>query len=425
MRAGGLRPVNAERAATVWRPVGRGASANLQPLPRGPDSEVTRRAFLFALLLIAANLRPSLTGVGPLLQTIRDDLALSATAAGILASLPVLIFAAFAPLARLARQLGAERMLLVGLLVLIAGLLVRSEGHVTTLFLGTVVLATGIASTNVLLPVLIKQRYPERVPAITTAYATIMGGVAALASGVAVPLAEWLPGGWRSSLASWVLLAVIALIFWLPHARGGKRTGPEKTASSTSASPHPPWRTSTAWQITGFMGLQSTVFYIAVTWFPAILRDAGFSASAAGWQLTLYQVAALLAGLAVPMLIRRFKNQRGLAVCTSSLAALGVLGILFAPKAATLWMIILGCGSGPSLILALSFMGLRAKNQESAATLSLMAQGIGYLVAAFGPVIFGLAHDYTGGWTIALLGVVAVALGQALFGLGAGRSIKV
>lgn len=386
----------------------------------------TRAAFLIALLLIAANLRPSLTGVGPLLKTIQDDLALSATAAGLLASLPVLIFAAFAPLARLARQHGPERMLLFGLLILIAGLLVRSEGHVFTLFLGTVILATGIASTNVLLPVIIKQRYPERVPSLTTAYATMMGGVAALASGVSVPMAEWLPGGWRSSLASWALLAGIAVIFWLPHARssghGAEAAGPEHAASHA---PHPPWRTRIAWQVTGFMGLQSTVFYIAVTWFPAILREAGYSASAAGWLLTLYQVAALLAGLAVPMLIRRFRDQRGLAVCTSGLSALSALGVLVAPGASTLWMIVLGCGSGPSLILALSFMGLRARSQESAATLSLMAQGIGYLLAAFGPVVFGLAHDFTGAWALALLGLAGIAIGQGLFGLGAGRNVKV
>jgi CP family cyanate transporter-like MFS transporter len=382
---------------------------------------VTRRAFLIALLLIAANLRPSITGVGPLLKSIQEDLALSATAAGLLGSLPALIFAAFAPLARLARQHGAERMLLVGLVALIVGLLVRSEGHVATLFVGTVILATGIASTNVLLPVIIKQRYPERVPAITTAYATIMGAVAALASGIAVPVADWLPGGWQTSLASWALLAAIALVFWIPHARP-KETSVEPPQSTAA---HPPWRTRVAWQVTGFMGLQSTVFYIAVSWYPAVLRDAGFSAAAAGWELTVYQVAALLAGLAIPGLIRRFEDQRALAFVTSSLSALGVLGILVAPTYATFWMIVLGCGSGPSLILALSFMGLRAGSQQSAAALSLMAQGIGYLVAALGPVVFGLAHDYTGGWTIALLGMVSVALVQGLCGLGAGRALKV
>jgi MFS transporter, CP family, cyanate transporter len=162
-----------------------------------------------------------------------------------------------------------------------------------------------------------------------------------------------------------------------------------------------------------------------VSWFPAILRDHGFTPAAAGWLLTLYQVAALVAGLAIPALIRRFKDQRALAFCTAALSALGIVGILFAPTAASAWMVLLGCGSGPSLILALSFMGLRAQSHESATALSLMAQGIGYLVAAFGPVVFGLAHDYTGGWTIALLGLTGVALIQGACGLGAGRAIKV
>lgn len=382
---------------------------------------MNRRAYLIALLLIAANLRPSITSVGPLLKTIQDDLSLSATAAGLLGSLPVLMFAAFAPLASLARQLGGERMLLAGLLTLIIGLLVRSEGHVTTLFVGTVILSMGIASTNVLLPVLIKQHYPERVPSLTTAYATIMGCIAALASGVAVPLAKELPGGWRSSLASWVGIAAIAVVFWLPNSRSAEK----KVDASTSTAPHPPWRTSVAWQVTAFMGLQSTVFYVAISWFPAFLREHGFSAAATGWLLTLYQAAALVAGLAVPMMIRRFKDQRALAFCTSTVAAVAVLGLLMTPERAILWMSLLGVASGPSLILALSFMGLRARTQESAAALSLMAQGIGYLIAAVGPVAFGLVHDHTGGWTIGLIGIVAVAVLQGLCGLGAGRLVKI
>jgi len=380
---------------------------------------VSQRAFLIALLLIAANLRPSLTGVGPLLETLREDLSLSATAAGWLSSLPVLMFAAFAPLARLARQLGAERLLLVGLLALIAGILVRSAGGSATLFAGTVLLAAGIAGINVLIPVLIKQHYPERVPGITTAYATVMGGFAALASGIAVPLAHALPGGWRSSLASWALLAAIALVFWLPHARAGAIQA--KVPQAAAPAPHPPWRNRIAWQITGFMGFQSTLFYIAVTWFPAVLRDSGFSPAAGGWLLTLFQAAALLAGLAVPPLIRRFKDQRGLALGCASLSTMATLGILLVPRGAIAWMILLGCGAGPSLILALSFMGLRAKTQEMAASLSLMSQSIGYFIAACGPILVGLVHDYTGNWTAALLGTAAVTMLQALCGIGAGR----
>ena len=380
-------------------------------------------SFLIALLLIAANLRPSLTGVGPLLETIQDDLSLSATAAGLLSSLPLLAFAGFAPLATLARQHGAERILLAALLALIAGTLLRSEGSIAALFGGTVLLATGLAVTNVLLPMLIKQHYPERVPTITTAYATTMGAIAALGSGLAVPLARVLPGGWRSSLASWALLAAIAVVFWLPHLRSPSGATPGSAAASST--PHPPWRTRIAWQVTCFMGLQSTLFYIAISWYPAILRDNGFSPSSAGWLLTLFQVAALLAGLPIPMLIRRFMDQRGLALAASLLVGFGTLGVLLAPRAAALWMIVLGMGAGPGLILALSFMGLRARNPMTAAALSLMAQSIGYLLAAFGPIAFGFVHDRVGGWSAALLGACALTVLQGLCGLGAGRDAKI
>lgn len=385
-------------------------------------------AFLIALLLIAANLRAALTGVGPVLDTIQRDLQLSAAMAGLLASLPVLVFAAFAPLARLARQFGTERMILTGLLLLLSGLLVRSVGGAASLFIGTVVLAVGIASTNVLLPVVIKQRYPDRVPSMTMAYATVMGGMAALASGLSIPLAQSLPGGWRAALASWALLALVALVAWLPHARAPRSRADvvaEAPAAPGSTPRRPVWRTSVAWQITGFMGLQSTVFYIAINWFPAILVEAGFSAAAAGWLLTLYQVAALLGGMAVPVLIRQFRDQRGLGMAFGLVTMIAVLGILALPGLGVIWMVLLGCGSGPALILALSFMGLRARSHESAGMLSLLAQGVGYFIAGFGPVVFGLVRDHTGGWTMALLGTAVVALGMGLCGLGAGRSVKV
>jgi CP family cyanate transporter-like MFS transporter len=379
-------------------------------------------SFLIALLLIAANLRPTLTSVGPLLKTIQDELSLSATAAGLLSSLPLLAFAGFAPLATLARQHGAERIMLGALLALVAGTLLRSEGSTAALFAGTVVLSTGLAVVNVLLPTLIKQHYPERVPTITTAYATTMGAIASLGSGVSVPLAKSLPGGWRSSLASWSLFAAIAVIVWLPQLRSPIRDAPNATESSVA---HPPWRTSLAWYVTSFMGVQSTLFYIAISWYPAILRDNGFTPTAAGWLLTLFQVAALLAGLPVPMLIRRFMDQRGLAVGTSLLALSGTVGLLAAPRAAAVWMILLGMGAGPSLILALSFMGLRASNTATAAALSLMAQSLGYLLAAFGPIAFGFVHDRAGGWSAALLGACALAVLQALCGFRAGRSGKI
>ena len=235
-------------------------------------------SFLIALFVVATCLRSSITGVGPLLGVLREQLGLSATAAGLLSSLPLLMFAACAPLSRLARNHGTERLLLAALVVLVAGILLRSEGHVLPLFLGTLVLASGIAVANVLLPVLVKQHFPTRIPTITSAYATVMGASAALGSGLAAPLAQGLPGGWRASLVAWAVPAVVALMLWIPHTRH------DVHITSAADTPHPrlPWGSVLAWQVTAYMGLQSLVFYVTVAWYPAMLRDGGMPVATAG-----------------------------------------------------------------------------------------------------------------------------------------------
>lgn len=377
--------------------------------------------FLLALLLVAANLRGSLTGVGPLLPAIQQDLSLSSFGAGVLGSLPLLMFALFAPLARLGARFGAERLVLAGLVALAGGILLRSEGHVAALYAGTVLLAGAIAMTNVLVPTLVKQHYPDRVPAITTLYATVIQVFASLGSGIAVPLALWLPGGWRASLASWVALALVTIAVWLPHRHAGRHARDEAPARLAAQAPHPPWRRALAWQITGYLGAQSTLFYVAVSWYPTYLHGFGVSATTAGWLLTVYQVVALVAGLAVPVLIPRLRDQRGLAAGVAAIGFAGTVGMWLAPQAAAAWFVLLGLGAGPSLILSLSFIGLRAGSAATVAALSLMVQAVGYFLSMLGPVLFGLVHDVSGGWSLPLGFVMLVAVAQGLCGLGAGR----
>jgi CP family cyanate transporter-like MFS transporter len=310
---------------------------------------------------------------------------------------------------------------MAGLLLLVTGIVIRSLDGVAALFGGTVLLSTGIAVVNVLMPIVVRQHYPDRVAGITTAYATAMGIMAGMGSGLAAPLAQALPGDWRGSLASWAVLATLAVIVWAPHMR------PIEPVRPVAEQKPPPsiWRSSTAWMVTGYMGFQSTVFYIAVGWFPALLRDAGFTISEAGWLLTLFQVAAVLTGLGVPLLMRRFADQRAMSFAAGLCSALGCAGLLVAPGAALLWMLLLGLGVGPGLIFALSFMGLRASTARVAASLSLMAQGLGYALAATGPVIFGWLHDVSGAWFLALGWVTAMALCQGLCGLAAGRNVRI
>lgn len=376
--------------------------------------------FLIALFAVATCLRSSVTGVGPLLASIRADMGLSATAAGVLSSLPLLMFALGAPASRLARNHGTERLLLGALVVLLAGILLRSEGHLAALFGGTVILACGIAVANILLPVLVKQHFPDRVATITTAYATIMGISATIGSAFGAPLAEWLPGGWRASLVSWAVPAFIALLLWIPHTRHDLHVTP----GSSETPPRLPWRSVVAWQVTGFMGLQSMLFYVTVAWYPTMLREGGFSVQEIAGLLTLYQASALTGGLFVPSLVRRAPDQRVLAASIGVLSTFATLGVLLLPQAMWFWMVLLGFGTGPALILALSFMGLRSANPRSAAALSLMAQSLGYLLSATGPVGFGFLHDAVGGWTASILFTTLSAAAMALCGYGAGRNVR-
>ena len=374
---------------------------------------------IVGILLIASNLRAPVTSVAPVLDLIRHDFAFSATAAGLLTTLPLLAFAALSPLAGpLARHGGLERTLLLSLLVLIAGLLLRSAGAEGSLFAGTLLIGAAIAIGNVLLPSLLKRDFPDHIASLTSAYVLVMGIAAGLGSVLAVPLALW-SSGWALSLLFPVVLAFAGLLAWLPQWQ--RHTAPLPAAEKRKA---PLWRNALAWQVTLFLGLNSLVYYIVVGWLPSMLRDAGLPSASAGSMHGLLQVASALPGLLLVPVIRRLHDQRRLAVATSVLSTLGLLGLLLAPHWSVLWTLMYGMGAGATIILGLAFVSLRARSVHQAAALSGMAQAVGYLLAAAGPMLVGLLRDLSGGWTVALLLCVLVSLLQAASGFLAGRNIQ-
>lgn len=372
---------------------------------------------LAALMFLAANLRPALTSVGPLIEQIRQATGISLTAAGLLTSLPLVAFGALAPLAQFGRRFGMERTLGVALFLLTLGILMRSEGSIAALFAGSVCLAAGIAIGNVLVPSLIKRDFPHRVKGVTTVYAVMLNLMPAISTSIVVPLSDWLPGGWRSALAVWAIPAAAALLIWLPATVRPPAEGP---ALRQPGSP-PLWRSGLAWQVTAFMGLQSLSFYITIAWFPAIFQGHGIGAAQAGLMITLYQLVALSALPAVPVILRRTKDQKALAVACSLTVVISLCGFLLFPAGAYLWMVTMGLASGTSLTLALSFISLRAADHHEAAGLSVMSQTVGYLFAAAGTFGFGLLHDLSGGWKTPLILWTLIALTQAFVGFGAGR----
>lgn len=375
------------------------------------------------ILLIASTLRAPITGVAPMLGMIRDSSGISAAQAGILTTLPLLAFAAMAPVAAiLGRRCGMERSLFAALLVIAAGIALRSSGPVWALFAGTATIGAGIAVGNVLLPSLLKRDFPTRIASLTGAYAITSALAQALASVVAIPLAE-LPGsGWHLSLACALIFPLVALIAWVPQL--GMHSAP---AIELGAAPDrgPIWHSSLAWQVTGFLGLTSLVFYIIIGWLPAILVQAGYPPAMAGALHGVSQLATALPGLILGPMVRRMKDQRGIAVPVSLATCVSLLGLWQLPSLAMLWVALFGFGAGAAFILGLTFVSLRTAHSHQAAALSGMAQCLGYTLAAAGPPLAGFAHDATGGWEVALLCCAGATALMAVLGNFAGRATTI
>ncbi|MFF2729752.1 CynX/NimT family MFS transporter [Streptomyces sp. NPDC058008] len=396
-----------------------GAPADGRP---GPVPPTVPAGLVIAICLVAANLRTTLTGVGTLLPEIERGSGITASWAGLLSTLPLLTFAATSPLvARASHRLGSTRLLVAALGVLIVGTVVRSLPSMIFLFAGTVILSAAIAFGNVLLPALIRQRVPaRRIQSVSALYVTVMGLMAAVSSGISAPLAHTLPGSWRTALAWGVAFTVAAFLAWLPRVRG------DKPQTSTRGTPSPvPWRSRLAWQVTFFMGLQSLAFYTAIAWLPSILITRGMSSTEAGWMLFLYQVVSLASSSLLPLLTRGRHDQRWEAVGASALVTAGFTVLFAAPALSVLACALLGLGGGACLVLALTFQSQRAGSSGEAAALAGMAQSIGYLVAAAGPLLLGILHDATHSWTfpLALLAVLGIAM--ALAGHGAGQDRRI
>lgn len=386
-----------------------------------PQVSTGMKALLLVLgiILIATTLRAPITSVGPLVETIRLDTGMSHTLAGLLTTFPLLAFAVVSPIApKLARRWGMEKTLFSGVAAVTLGIALRFVPSVAALFAGTILLGLGIAVSNVLLPSLIKRDFPLRVGVMTGIYSVSMNIFAAIASGVSLPVSNHLASGWRGSLLIWGILSLIALIVWLPQLRYRHRTGGVRISSKSSI-----WRSKLAWQVTIVMGLQSFVFYSVVSWLPEILTDRGMSGSTAGWMLSLMQFFSVPVTFFVPILAGRFQNQRGLVVGTFLCFVLGFVLLLSGWNAIVpVAVVLVGIGTGAAFGLVTMFFMLRTRRTEQAAELSGMAQSVGYLLAAVGPLLIGLVHDLSGSWTTATSVLLIVAIVYMLAGWGAGNN---
>lgn len=387
-----------------------------------PAPPVAGRLFLaVCLLLIAFNLRPLFPSLSVLLPEVSQALGISGAVAGYLTTLPVLCLGLFAPFApSLADRHGVERVLLMVLVLIGLGTALRAVDAVTALFLGSALAGAGIAMGNVLLPSVVKRDFSDRVALMTGLFTMSLCGGAAAAAAFTVPLTQ-LGGTWHFGLAAWALPAFAVAALWLPRSlRSGGQSASRRLPNIRL------WHDGVAWQVSCFMGLQSALAYCVMGWMAPILRWRGLDGVTAGFYVSGSIMVQVATCLLVPPLAARFRSQSVFCAGLALIAASALLGLILAPVGMLPVLALLqGVGQGGLFAIAMTVIILRSPDPRVAARLSGMSQAIGYVLAAFGPMLVGMLHSATGsyaatGWLFAGLGLAAMVSGW-----GAGRAVFV
>lgn len=396
------------------------------PVPSGArPSWRGRRLVLLGVVLVALNLRIAVASVSPILDLLRVDVALSATEAGLLGTIPVVSFAVFGSLTPvLARRVGLEPLLVAAMLLSVTGEIVRSTTTTATGFLGWSVIAlAGMGMGNVLLPPVVKRYFPDRIGPVTAVYSVTMSISTALPALLAVPVAERL--GWRTSLSMWAVIGVLAAVPWLvvivrsaaarSELSGLLRRAPATTPALTSRhrSGGRVWRSPLAWGMAITFAMNSLNSYVMFAWLPQILIDGGTTSHSAGVWLSVFAILGLPPALVAPIAAARMRNPIGLIVFFTVCLATAYIGLLVSPGGPVwLWVLLGGVGLGAFPVL-LALINLRTRTSVGAASLSGFTQGVGYAIAGAGPLLVGVLYGATGSWTVALLfllGTVVVLL---------------
>ena len=378
-----------------------------------------------AIVAVALNQRPAVVAVAPVLGELRADTGLSSTLAGLLTTLPVLCFGAFAPAApRIARRIGLETAVALSLLLLAAGIALRLLSPVSLLFAGGLLAGAAIAFANVLMPAYVKREF-SRPGLVMGFYSASLNIGAAAGAALTVPLAEALGLDWRAALGLWLALALAALALWLPVAGTGRAHRTSDPLPDDAGS----WsllRQPLARQVTAYLGLQSVQFYTVAAWLPTLLADSDVPVREGGLMLGFANVVGAAGALLAPAQAGRMRTQRPLILAVAASYTVGLGGLLIAPGTGTLlWVAAFGLAQGGGFALALTLIVLRSPTPLVAARLGGVAQCLGYLLAAAGPFVLGWLHDLTGSWRwpLALLLVLLVPMLWA--GWGAARDAVV
>ena len=381
-----------------------------------------QRTFLtLGIILLSLNLRPSINAVAPLAQRMADD-GLSLQLIGHLTSLPILLFGIAGLFAgSIGVKLGFSRALGLGLTILIAGIVLRSLSSAPPVLLaGSALIGRGISLGNVLLPGVVKARFPEHTGILTGIYSTAIGVGSALGIATSISLADGFAGGWSGSLQFWALPAGLAFLIWLPQvlARPIARSSDALLPSLSYLTRQP-----LAWSVTLHMGFLSLLFFSAIAWLPSILQARGMSEEAAGFWIGLTQIFGCISSLTLPRLAARREKQSLIVLLSNAAIVISLLGIWLLPVALVpVLSVLLGLGLSGSFSLCLLLINLRSADARTTGQLSAMSQAFGYLIGAPGPWFLGFLFASTQSWSLPVLFLTLAGLATAASGWWSGKN---
>ncbi|MBK3742637.1 cyanate transporter [Paraburkholderia nemoris] len=376
--------------------------------------------WLGAIVVIGINLRPLLTSISPLMTTIRDATGLSFYGASLLTSLPVVAMGigAFGAGA-LTRSIGETRGVALGLLAIALACGARWSTASGAALLATAALAgVGVAAIQALLPAVLKQRFPARVPlAMGVFSASIMGG-----GGLGARLSPWVSaamGSWHAGLAVWAIPALVALLCWLGLNRGPSH-GSAAQRAPADAIAFSLWRKRRAWTLGLYFGIVNGGYTTLVAWLPAFYQQHGASVAESGSLLAGMTVFQAAAALLLPLAAAPFRDRRPWLILGLSAQLVGLLGLIFWPDAAPLvWVAIAGAGLGGTFSLTLVTAMDHSAHHSVAGKLVAFTQGVGFVVAAITPVFAGMVRGWTGGfgaaWVMLAVSVAAMIVVSVFF----------
>lgn len=399
----------------------------------GNERQVKNKRFDFLLfagiVCVTVTLRAPITAVGPVIGSLKASFPFSSGVFGLLTTIPLLMFALVSPfVCGISNRIGTGRSILYSLILVGIGILLRSYAAAVGLFLGTVLIGFGIAFGNVLIPGVIKARFPEKVGLVTSAFTISMSAFAAISSAASHPLSQMKGTDWRFSLAVWLILIVVALVIWWPQRTLSIReTCAEDPAGLAPRKEPSVYRSPVAWWLTVLMGAQSCLFYFFTAWLPTMLQAKGITANGAGYITFAFQLMTIPASFLIPTISVRHKDQRGITTVIALIYVASIALFYFAQSVPLLTVACMLCGlsTGSCFSLCMLLISLRTQSAGRATSLSGMVQAIGYAVGAIGPILAGWLFDLTGGWNAAVLCAACLTVAIFVSGRQAGKDCSI